>query len=119
MPMRLPTCRMVERTPEALPTRSLGAVAITAEVTGATARPMPMPEIANGTTRSAGDVSGEIFPIPGSRPAIQASPAASTNMPPATIHLLPRRSDSTPASGAAKMMTADIGAITNPALTAL
>ena len=40
-------------------------------------------------------------------------------MPSATIHLLPRRSDSTPAAGAAKMMITDMGTITRPALMAL
>ena len=61
MPMRLPTWRIVESTPEALPTRSLGAVAMTAEVTGATASPMPMPVMRNGTSRLPDVVCGSIF----------------------------------------------------------
>ena len=40
-------------------------------------------------------------------------------MPAATIHLLPSRSESMPATGAAKMITTDMGAITRPALMAL
>jgi hypothetical protein len=63
-------------------------------------------------------VLGEIFATPGTRPAIQPSPKASTNMPVATIHLLPTRSDSIPATGAAKMMITDMGAMTRPALMA-